>query len=441
MVATAATRPREHAVVVGASMAGLAAAAALAPHFDRVTVLDRDALPAEPATRRAVPQGRHAHGFQPGGLEALEELLPGLTEELVAGGARPGDIGEQMSWFIGGGTLAKAPTGSRAVGVSRPYLEHVVRRRVTSLPHVKIRDGCEAISPLRAAGRSVTGLQLISGERPETDEMTADLVVDTSGRGSRLPQWLAELGLPAPSEERVHCKIAYLSRRWHFPNDIMGEDICQVVAPADTPHFGVCIAQEDGAHIVTLGGLLDAAPARTDEAYREFARSLPDPRIGDVLQDAEPVGDLQASHFPYSRRRRYDTLSEHPIGLVALGDSIASFNPMYGQGMTVAALQAVELRDQLNKGALDPKTFYRAAHRLEDVAWRISASSDLRFPEVKGHRTTGMRIMNAYLDRLTRTARQDPALAAQFLRVSGFVDPPASLFSPRIVARVAHRAR
>jgi 2-polyprenyl-6-methoxyphenol hydroxylase-like FAD-dependent oxidoreductase len=156
---------------------------------------------------------------------------------------------------------------------------------------------------------------------------------------------------------------------------------------------------------------------------------------------ATPVTDYQPSHFPYSRRRRYDKLSSFPPGLLALGDSIASFNPMYGQGMSVAALEAVALRDLLFRGPLDVRAFFKQAHRIEDVAWKISTGGDLRFPAVEGRRTPDMKLLNRYLDRLTLAARTDPVLAAQFLRVAGFVDRPESFFKPAIIRRVVRGSR
>jgi hypothetical protein len=203
----------------------------------------------------------------------------------------------------------------------------------------------------------------------------------------------------------------------------------------------VCILQEDGSYIVTLGGLLDGAPAKDDASYRAFARALPYGRIADALEGAEPVTDYQPSHFPYSQRRRFDRLTSHPVGLLALGDSIASFNPMYGQGMSVAALEAVALRDLLRRGPVDPKAYYRKAHALEDVAWKISTSGDLRFDAVEGKRTPDMKFMNGYLDRLTLAARTDPVLAHQFLRVASFIDPPTAFFRPSVVMRVLRRGR
>ncbi len=437
---TTSPTPRRgaHAVVIGASMGGLSAAAAVAPYYDRVTVLDRDELPTERAHRRGVPQSKHAHGFQPGGLQALEKLLPGLFDALVAGGATPGDIGARSGWYVGGGRLARGTVGIDGMGFTRPYVEHTVRTMVAALPGVTLRDGTEVVRLLHE-GTTVTGVEITDPHGSEL--LTADLVVDASGRVSRIQEWLTELELPRPEEERVHCRMAYLSRRYRFTNDVMGEDVIHVVTPAERPVFGVCIRQEDGTFIVTLGGLLDGAPAKDDAAYLAFARALPDGRIADALVGAEPVTGYQPSHFPFSRRRRFDRLDEHPSGLVALGDAIASFNPMYGQGMSVAALEAVALREQLARGPLDPKAYYRQAHRLEDVAWKISTSGDLRYPEVEGTRTPDMKVMNAYLDRLTLAARTDPVLAQAFLKVAGFIERPESFFKPSVLVRVLRGSR
>ena len=304
-----------------------------------------------------------------------------------------------------------------------------------------IRDRVEVLGPLTSRSRRVTGVEVSPTEGGPAEQISADLVVDASGKVSKLPLWLAALGFPAPAEERVHCKMAYLTRRWQLAEYATTTDVVSVITPAATPHFGVMIAQEDGTHIVTLGGLLESGPDRTDEDYLGFAGRLPDPVIADALVGATPVTDLQPSHFPASCRRRYDKLRAFPAGLLALGDSIASFNPMYGQGMTVAALQAVALRDILARGPLDARKFFAKAHRIEDAAWKISTGGDLRYDEVEGKRTPDTKIMNRYLDKLIAAARTDPVLTRQFLLVAGFIERPESFFKPSIVWRVLVGAR
>lgn len=437
------TRPvpaRDQAVVIGASMGGLAAAAALAQSYRQVIILERDTLPDGPQNRRGVPQGKHAHGLHPGGLQALEKLLPGITDELVTRGVPSGDLSQAGSWRVGGGHLARGEAGVLGIGATRPFLEHYVRSRVAALPGVTICDGVEAVRPL-SDGQRVIGIEVSAAGGGPTEQISADLVLDATGKVSKLPQWLVELGYPAPAEERVHCKMAYLSRRYQLASPGAMKDLVAIITPAEAPHFGVMIAQEDGSHVVTLGGLLDSGPARSDEAFLAFAANLPDPAIAEALVGATPLTELQPSHFPASSRRRYDKLRSFPVGLLALGDSIASFNPMYGQGMSVAALQAVALRDHLAKSPLDARKFFARAHRIEDVAWKIATGGDLRFDAVEGKRTASGKLMNRYLDKLTVAARTDPALSRQFLLVAGFVEGPESFFKPSIIRRVLAGSR
>lgn len=421
-----------HAIVVGASMGGLCAAAALAPHYDRITVLDRDQLPTEPAHRRGVPQSKHAHGFQPGGLRALDDLLPGIVDELVAAGAPRGDVTADCTWTVGAIRYAKGVAGAYTIGITRPFLEHHVRARVAVLPNVTIRGGVQVSGIVAADPRRVTGVEIDTGER-----LTSDLVVDATGKVTKLPGWLTALGYAAPAEDRVECGMAYLSQRWQLADP--HPDVVNVITPAMTPHFGVMIAQEDGTHIVTLGGLLNSAPTRED--YLAFARRLPDPVIANALVGATPVTELQPSHFPASVRRRYDRLRRFPAGLLAIGDAIASFNPMYGQGMSVAAIEAVSLRTMLSRGPVDPRRFFAAAHRIEDVAWKISTGGDLRYDEVVGKRTPDQKIMNRYLDRLGESAHTDPMLTRQFTLVAGFIERPESFFKPSVLRRVLRGGR
>lgn len=424
---------RTHALVIGASMGGLSAAAALAPHYERVTVLERDALGDTPTHRRGVPQSKHAHGLQPGGMHALDDLLPGVMAELTAAGAPTGDLNGSCSWTIGGNTLIREQIGVPGIGVTRPYLEHHVRARVAALPNVTIRSGIDAEGLLTDGPDRVIGVS--ASRAGDFEDVRADLVVDATGKGSRLPQWLGALGYDLPPEDTVRCHMAYLSRRWRLAEPHTTR-VVVAVTPAETTGFGVMIAQEDGTHIVTLGGLLDGGPTRNEDAYVAFAGELPNQEIADALVGASPVTDMQPAHFPASRRRRYDKMRAFPTGLLALGDSIACFNPMYGQGMTVAALEAVALRDLLARGPLDPHEFFARAHRIEDAAWKISTGGDLRFAEVEGDRTPDMKVMNRYLDRLSRAARTDAVLAGAFLRVAGFVDPPQALFKPSVLWRV-----
>ena len=427
----------DHAVVVGASMGGLLAARVLSERYASVTVVDRDHLTDEPEPRRGVPQGRHAHGLLARGREALEELFPGLTAELVDGGAPLTDVQSEFRWVNGGRLLCQAPSGLLGLGVSRQLLESRIRARVRALPNVTIADGCDAAGLAIPADQSrVTGLRVLrrSGDSA-AQVLPADLVVDATGRGSRSPQWLEAIGYPAPETEQVHIGLAYGSRSYR--RDPSGPQGAAIAATPGNPRGGAMLPQEGNRWIVSFGGMLGDAAPLDHEGYTAWAGTLPSPLIHDVIRDAEPLSDAARYRFPVSTRRRYERLRSFPAGYLVVGDAISSFNPVYGQGMTVAAVEAVALRDCLAEGTADlARRFFPAAARIVDTPWDISVGGDLRFPDVVGPRTGKVRMVNAYLERLHVAAAQDPAVGRAFLRVVNLLDRPESLLSPGLVVRV-----
>lgn len=433
-------RTQDRAVVIGASMAGLLAARVLADHFGQVVLLDRDTLPEVRGNRRGVPQGRHVHGVLPGGQHALETLFPGLTGQLQAEGVAKADILANVRWCLDGAPLRQTRIGLPGLPVSRPFLEGAVRERVRALQAVEIVDGCEVSDLVTTSDRRrVTGVRLHRRGHAEAEELAADLVVDASGRGSRTPHWLAGLGYPEPVKEEVKVGITYVTRPYRLRPGALADDVFILVAPTTAvPRFGALTLQEDGSFLVTIGGLFGQAPASTDRAFTDFAATLPAPDLAEALAGGEPLADFARFRFPASVRRRYDRLRSFPDGLIVIGDAIASFNPIYGQGMSVAALEAVALANCLRRGSASglSRRFFRAAHRVEDVAWKMAVGGDLQHPAVPGRRTADVRLVNAYLARLRPAAHGDARLSEAFVRVAGFADPPSALFRPRTVVRV-----
>lgn len=413
-----------HAVVVGASVAGLLAAAALRERFERVTVLDRDPLPEQDGHRKGTGQGRHAHGLLARGREAMEELLPGLTEELVGRGATPVDIQERARWINEGRQLARGPSGLGGLLLSRPLLEGQVRRRVAALGNVTLR-------PETVATGLVDGGVLVDGR-----EVHADLVVDATGRGSRLPAWLEARGYEPPVEERVAIDFRYTTREFHRTADDLGGDLFVILAPTEErPRGGVALAMEGDRWIVTLGGYHGGAAPTDLDGFIAYAASLPAPDVHELVAKADPIGDARTYRVPASVRRRYERLARFPEGLVAVGDAVCAFNPIYGQGMTVAATEALALRGWDG----DARAYFRTIARLIDGPWDIVVGGDLRLPGTIGRRTPKIRLVNAYLKRFHAAAREDPALGRAFLRVANLLDPPHTLLLPRTLARVLRR--
>ena len=428
---------RKHAVVMGGSMAGLLAARVLSQCFERVTLVERDPLRVESGNRRGVPQARHTHGLLSGGRHALNRLFPGFSEELTAAGAVHGDIIGEGRWFLEGGYHCKFPSGLIGVLVSRPFLEGRVRDRVRALPNVIFRDQ-EDIEGLTASPdrRRITGVAL------SREVLSADLVLDATGRGSQTPRWIETLGYPKPVEERVGVGLSYTTRSFRRKPEDAGGDVALIIPPTPAgKRGGVALAQESDRWSVTLLAHFSSGAGPHLDDFVEFARTLPAPDIYDLTRNAEPLDQAAMIQFPASVRRRYEKLPRFPQGYLVMGDALSSFNPIYGQGMTVAAFQALELEAALGEGLDDlARRFFARAAGVIDVPWNIAVGNDLRMPETKGTRPLAVRLINRYMARLHRAAHQDPAVALAFHRVGNLLDPPAAILHPRIVGRVLRRA-
>ena len=431
---------QDHAVVLGGSIAGLLAARVLADTYPEVTVLDRDALAPGVAPRRGAPQGRHIHALLARGQLALEELFLGLTDELVAHGAPIGDMLGDARLLFGGHRLARAETGLRVVSVSRPLLEDRIRARVRALGAVRFAPPCDVVGlRLSHDGRRVTGVRILRRAAASAEEtLDADLVVDATGRGSRTPKWLASLGFGRPEEEQVRVDVGYATRRYRLSADGLNGDLACVHGPtADRPRGGALAKLEGGAGMLTLFGMLGDHPPKDAAGFDGFARSLQFPDLYDVIRAAEPIDDPVGFRFPANVRRRYERMRRFPDGLLVVGDAICSFNPIYGQGMTVAALQAIALRDQLRPGTTpSTQSVLRALARAIDAPWELAIGADLSVPEVDGPRPLRRRLANQYVRRLQAAASRDPELSQAFVRVTGLIDPPEALLRPATALRV-----
>lgn len=430
-------------MVLGASMAGLLAARVLSDAYERVTVVDRDALPAIGEHRRGVPQGRHANVVHARGAQVLDELFPGLTAEVVAAGAPTGDLLGTSRMIVSGHRLRKVDIGVPMLYASRPLLEGHVLARVRALPGVTIADTSDIVDLTATPDRRrVTGVR-VRDSAGELVTIDADLVLDATGRGSRTPLWLDSLGYPRPRTDKVHVGIGYSSRYYRLPPEAMGGD--RLILHNWTPGYpkgGAVLAQEGDRYLVTLVGMLGDHPPADPEGFLTFAAGLPFDDIHDVLRAGEPLDDPVVFRYPANVRHRYERLRSFPDGLLALGDAVSSFNPIYAQGITAATLQAAELRRLLSAGG--PPTwrrYFRAIAKVIDNPWEIATGTDLGLPEVIGRRTPKIRLVNAYLPRLHAVATTDATLATAFVRVAAMLDAPAGLLRPDRVLRVLRGRR
>jgi 2-polyprenyl-6-methoxyphenol hydroxylase-like FAD-dependent oxidoreductase len=427
------------------------AARVLSDHFDRVTLLERDRFPETPAARKGMPQGRHAHALLEGGRRALERLFPGLIRELVRAGAEPLDFTRDVAWMSPFGWYVRFPGGLRLLASSRDLIDWSVRRRVAALPNVRIRQAADVVGLVpgtRDAGR-VAGVRLRScAAEDEVDcggEIAADLVVVADGRNSRLPAWLTALGYEPPGETVVNSFQGYASRLYRpparFEPDWKALYIQQ--APPSDPRGGIISQVEGGRWLVSLvGGDGDYPP--TDEAgFLAFARSLRSPALYEAIERAEPLTPIAGQRATENRRRHYERPNGLPEGVVAVGDAVCAFNPVYGQGMTAAALGAEVLdrwlREELSfRGPGRSRVFQRCLARATAAAWHLSAGADYGFRTTQGP-TQGRiaRLTGCYLAAVMRSATTQPWVRRRLTEVLHLLLPPSALFGPGVLARLA----
>ena len=424
-------------VVVGGSMAGLLAARALADQAESVVVLERDRLTDEVAPRGRVPQGRHLHVLLSAGLDRLREWFPGIEQELVSHGAVPVD-GFGAWVHQGGAYRARGYWGRPGLGMTRPLLEHVVRRRVAALPTVTVEDRATVEAVTVRQGR-VTGV-VVAGE-----PRAADLVVDCSGRSSRIAHDLAASRLLDPPVTRVGIDIGYTSfflRR--TPEDFEGKFLVSIENPGSF-RGGAVVPVEGDRWQVTLSGVHGDVPPATDDEMVDFAATLSTPAVAQLISHCERVSDIHTYRFASSQRRHYEKVRALLPGLVTLGDASSSFDPIYGQGMTSSALQAAALGAVAARaGILSdglPKRFHRKAARIIEAPWRIAVGGDFGHPETVGERPVGTALLNGYTVRVIHAAHASLPVARSFNRVLQLEDPPAALLRPAMVAQVLRASR
>jgi flavin-dependent dehydrogenase len=340
---------------------------------------------------------------------------------------------------VDGVELARADTGLRTILASRALIEGHVRRRVRALREVALVERCEALELVACRGsRRVTGVRVtLDGVERTID---ADLVVCATGRSAQLPAWLEGLGFPRPRKERLAIDVRYASRRLRMPHDALGGDTMVVIGARPGHPRGLALfAQEDGGWILTLAGYGPAhRPPADEQGFAEFLRTVAPPDIVRAVLDAEPL-PIATHGFPASHRWHYDRV---PAGLLPVGDAVCSFNPLYGQGLTVAAAHAVALRDSLGIGDHRlMERFSAAARPATEDAWRLSTGADLALPEVRGRRPLAVRAVNRYMRRLHAVAQHDPVAAAAFASVVTMHERPSHVLRPALALRILRSGR
>lgn len=428
------------AIVIGGGIAGLCAARSLADYFARIVILERDALPVKVEPRKGVPQARHAHALLAGGRQALEKLFPELTQQLVTQGAVRG----YGRLFAGGGYHYQIRYGPQGVFLSRPLLESEIRARLLTIPHIQLLEHCSVQGLMMNDERTrVTGVRLAQHQGfPVAGVLNADLVVDASGRGSRLPTWLERGGYPKPEIERVEVNMGYTSRCYRRePGHTKGSCVVNVAPTAENRRGGALIAQEHDRWIVTLAGYCDDDPPVDETGFLTFSLKLPTGDLYEIIRTATPLSDPVAFKFSANQRYHYEKLTRFPEGLLTFGDALCSFTPIYGQGMTVAALSALALQECLSGGVAQlARRFFQRVSKIVDIPWNITVGNDVRVTGASKISSPLQKFFAWYMDKLHLAARHDVTVAFAFRQVSNLLALPSSLLHPQIFVRVLWRS-
>ncbi|MEU2390303.1 FAD-dependent monooxygenase [Streptomyces sp. NPDC007369] len=433
------------AVVVGGSYAGLVAARVLADFHEEVVLVERDPMDGDTGTHPSAPQGHHAHAMLAKGGEVLEGLFPGLRQELRDAGAPVFDYGEGIDFLLPTGTAPRSRTGVVIQTFTRDELERRLRRRVLALPQVSLLHSTRCEGLLRDPSGRVNGVRC-EGPGGTPAEITADLVVDASGRTSKLEEWLRAIGVRVPAKRVVKAKVTYTSM--NFPRARDGSPdfhiAYQMLSAPDVPRAGVLLAVERDRWTCSLFGFQDEPPT-DDSGYLDFARSLANPRLAEQIERRTAQEPVYRYTNLDNQWRQYHAVKNWPEGLVALGDAVCVFNPVYGQGLTVAALEADLLRRMLARrrsSGQGPEGLARAYQkrlgRLLLAPWTLSTNSDLMWSP--GGQPLPARIAHWYNARLFRVAVKDEGVWASFVRVVNMTASPALLFHPAVVLKVLTQA-
>lgn len=442
--------PYTRAIVIGAGLTGLLAARVLVEHGLRVTMVERDQLPSKPVSRKGLPQAHHVHLLLARGHEIIERLLPGLSAELIAAGALYLNTGRDFLSYLPTGWAPRYHSPIEVLTCSRDLLEWAIRRRLVDDPRVQWVVEHDVVRLVASPDRrAITGIELqprptaaASGARDRS--LPADLVIDASGRSSRLDSWLVDLGYPPVQTTTINAFLGYASRFYRSPGgpSTDWQSLLVGAQPPSLPRSGVLLPIEGGRWLVTLAGYGRDYPPTDEAGFLDFARSLANPMIAEALQKATPLSPIRGYRRTENHLRHYERATRWPIGLIALGDAVCAFNPVYGQGMTNAARSAL-LLDQVLRSTTTglEMAFQRALARSNSDPWLLATSEDYRYPTTEGStRGALLRFTHWYVNRVIAAIPRRPDIHLTFVQVAHLVAPPSQLFAPHVAGTVLWQA-
>ena len=419
----------KHAIVIGGSISGLLAVHALSDCFEKVTLIERDTYPERPGIQKGIPQSAHLHLLLDKGQKLLEDFFPGIREELTAAGANYIDSAKDLAWYQQGVWKKRFESGLNMMLCSRGLLDWTIRKRIIELSGVELRTETTAANLIPSKDKSrITGIQIHpTRKRNQLEELRADLIVDASGRGSKTPYWLEEMGYGKPRETNIGLNLSYTTRLYRKPEDIETDWQFLVHYPKipTGTRLGAIATIEGNLWMVGLQGYFQDQANPEEDEYLEFARSLPRPEIYEALKNASPLSEFRVHKVPSSRWRRYDRIKKFLDGLIVTGDATCSFNPIFAQGMTIAAQDAALLNAALkneikkNQGlsAGFAKRYQKKQSSLISLPWLMASILDFKYPRTVGKKPPAHVIFAWYTTQLLELSSTNEKVYHSFLEV------------------------
>ena len=424
----------KHAIVIGAGIGGLLFARAMADAFEHVTVLERDSLPDNNEPRKGVPQGRHPHGLLPGGCRALDALLPGLVDDFEAAGAVKQVMGLSTRFEAPGyDPYPQRDAGAYWYSLSRPMLELCIRRRVEAIANISWEQNT-TVERLQHEAGVVTGVALRDGRF-----LSADCVVDASGHSGELTlRVLGEMGYARPRETIIGIDLQYATALFEIPEDAAYD--WKVLMSYSNP-AAMMVPVEGKRWICAFAWQGGADAPRDRESYIEFARSLRTQTCYNAIKDATMLGKLAGYLFPESRHRHFSELQSFPKGLLPVADVICRFNPVYGQGMSVAALEAEAFCELLRESQGEfhdlTRAFLQRTDEIISTPWSTAAVPDLAYPSTRGERPPNHRELLLFGAAFLELAARDASVHKLRMEIIGLLKPYTTLTNdPVLMQRV-----
>ncbi len=443
----------QRAIVIGSGFAGLLSARQLAPWFSEVVLLEKDAIPATAQPRAGLPQANHYHTLRPGGLAIVEALFPGIRETLKNAGAIPSKTGRDLyyyqpggkSYYLGFNIPEPFETEDSQFCLTRTLLDHCIRQHVEVTENIVTRYQTNAIEPVYEAGR-VTGLVLeANGER---QTLSSDLVIDASGRGSRINQWLQKMGYATPPESVVNSNFAHTSVLVRPENFAAFEGTSFIVAPDNNsghyPFRGSLLSKVEGGNwIACCCGRFGDFPPRDYQGMMTWLQQQDNPLVYELARSAQPLSDPAHYRFPKGRRLHYEKLAAFPAGLLPIGDIICCYNPLFGQGMAAAARQVMQLGKTLRHCAEGEcnlteiaKPYFNGVFEETRAPWLISCLSEFSNPQCTGDfPLEEFEAIEMFKFVAGRVAQKDAHAMKIFYSVVEMYEPLSALFDPTLLAQ------